>query len=156
NSRRAPRSLPDAEPREHLVEHALADFNAAQLCKRAYGVAELDRNDLRWPSRAACCQCGAEAVARGTGECCLPRGRDERLLAAFLIGDPGDGQHAGAQIVEALTGGSRRRKSVARIAAQVRLAAYDDAAFAVARTIVPRRVTVVDDHDDVGRGDPRL
>ena len=33
------RSLSDAEPREQLVEHTLTDLHAAQLGKRAHGIA---------------------------------------------------------------------------------------------------------------------
>src|SRR5881394_681410 len=77
-------SLPDAEPCEHLVEHALADLDAAQLSKCANGVAELDRNDLRRPACTARGEGRGERIAGCLGERYLARGRHECLLAAFL------------------------------------------------------------------------
>src|SRR6185436_9724553 len=58
------RSLPDAEPREHLVQHPITHLDPAQLGERAGGFPELDRDDLRGPPRRAGSEGRVERVAR--------------------------------------------------------------------------------------------
>jgi len=94
------RVIADAEPGEHFIEHAVADLDAAELRERTRGFPQLDRDDLRGPPRLPGRVCRPERIARCGRQGLLPCGRDERLLAALLVGDARDGQDAAPQLVE--------------------------------------------------------
>src|SRR5688572_11760028 len=93
-------SLADAEAREHLVEHAVADFDAAQLSDRRKALAYFKRDDLSDLFRAPRGECGSERIARRGGHRLLACGRDEGVLATLPIGNAGEREHTALELVE--------------------------------------------------------